>query len=266
MKLELGNIPKFAISGASMPGLQRPAVIRPQGMTSTGDVFFAGNASLLDANLSLDSFGRLLTAKVNSAAIGNRANVIAELTEVLDKYLQNQWNDISQPQKRQMALDALKSLLGKRGQGNLVMAQINTVPGDVKGNALKVMRYIQHAEAIGADAIVFPESTLLGYPVRDIITRHPSVVQENMKYLRAIAEKTVKAFSTPWRYWVKVKSKGLSVNRCCQTTANLMTGAPLSPLRLQAFTPLIPWSPARGVLRARSPAASWPNLISIAMG
>lgn len=72
------------------------------------------------------------------------------------------------------------------------MAQLNPMPGCVEENALKVMKWIKNAEAKSADLIVFPELTLMGYPIMDTIDRHPVIVEENVKWLKEIAKLTGK--------------------------------------------------------------------------
>ncbi len=94
--------------------------------------------------------------------------------------------------QRQAILSALKQKLGPRGQGHLVMAQINGMPGNLKANAQKIMMQTQMAEAMGVDAIVFPEMALMGYPIGDVIQRHPFLVEENIKWLHALAQRTGK--------------------------------------------------------------------------
>lgn len=78
--------------------------------------------------------------------------------------------------------------------GNIVMAQLNPLPGCVEENAKKVMKCIKKAQelngGIGADLIVFPELTLMGYPIMDTIDRHPIIVEENVKWLKEIAKLT----------------------------------------------------------------------------
>ncbi len=76
------------------------------------------------------------------------------------------------------------------GTGNLGLAQINTAPGDLAGNAQKIMRHLALAESLKLDLVIFPELALMGYPPRDLIVRYPFLVAENLKWLQAIAEKT----------------------------------------------------------------------------
>jgi len=82
--------------------------------------------------------------------------------------------------------------LDERSQGNIVMAQINPTPGCVEENAKKVMSCIKKAQDAGADLVVFPELTLMGYPIMDTIDRHPVIVEENVKWLKEIAKLTGK--------------------------------------------------------------------------
>ncbi len=51
----------------------------------------------------------------------------------------------------------------------LALAQINTIVGDLKGNARKVLHYCQNAHSQGVDLVVFPELTLPGYPPLDLL-------------------------------------------------------------------------------------------------
>ncbi len=88
------------------------------------------------------------------------------------------------------AIKELKQLLAPYGYGNIGLAQINPILGDIKYNAQKVVKYISYAEKIGLDVIIFPELTLVGYPIEDIIDRHPIIVEENIKWLNEIAKIT----------------------------------------------------------------------------
>lgn len=67
----------------------------------------------------------------------------------------------------------------------IALAQLNTYVGDIPGNTQKVIQYAQRAEAeLAADAIVFPELTLTGYPPEDLLLR-PSL---DLRIERALAE------------------------------------------------------------------------------
>lgn len=72
----------------------------------------------------------------------------------------------------------------------IVLAQINTLAGDINGNAAKIKDYILRARKDGADLIVFPELSLLGYPFGDIFIRHKSIIEKEIKELNLIAEIT----------------------------------------------------------------------------
>lgn len=89
----------------------------------------------------------------------------------------------------------IQSQLGKRGQGYMALAQINTTPGNLEGNARKIMSYLSMGEVLGLDLVVFPELALMGYPPRDIIVRHPFLVDENLKWLKAIAARTGQTYA-----------------------------------------------------------------------
>ncbi|MCW9088258.1 MAG: NAD+ synthase [Gammaproteobacteria bacterium] len=54
----------------------------------------------------------------------------------------------------------------------IVMAQLNMLVGDIEGNAAKVIAAAERArDDFSADAIVFPELTLTGYPPEDLLLR-----------------------------------------------------------------------------------------------
>ncbi|MCW7753843.1 NAD+ synthase [Desulfobotulus sp. H1] len=53
----------------------------------------------------------------------------------------------------------------------IAMAQLNSLVGDLKGNAEKIIRASEKAKEQGADLIVFPELTLTGYPPLDLLER-----------------------------------------------------------------------------------------------
>ncbi|MDH5360018.1 MAG: NAD+ synthase [Gammaproteobacteria bacterium] len=57
-------------------------------------------------------------------------------------------------------------------QLRIVMAQINTLVGDIEGNVDKVITALTEARDVQrADAILFPELTLSGYPPEDLLLR-----------------------------------------------------------------------------------------------
>lgn len=74
--------------------------------------------------------------------------------------------------------------------GYLGLAQINPIAGNLEYNALKITKYIKYAESVNLDMVIFPELSLMGYPIYDTIERHPFIVEENIKWLKAIAEIT----------------------------------------------------------------------------
>lgn len=75
-------------------------------------------------------------------------------------------------------------------QGNIVMAQLNPMPGFVEHNAKRVIEAIEKAQGLNTDLIVFPELTLMGYPIMDTIDRHPVIVEENVQWIEKIAQIT----------------------------------------------------------------------------
>lgn len=85
-------------------------------------------------------------------------------------------------------LEQLKELTAEGGF--LGLAQINPIVGDIEYNALKIAKYIKYAESINLDMVIFPEMSLMGYPICDTIERHPLIVEENIKWLKCLAEIT----------------------------------------------------------------------------
>lgn len=66
----------------------------------------------------------------------------------------------------------------------IALAQLNTLVGDIPGNTQRVLQYAQRALDQGADAVVFPELTLTGYPPEDLLLR-PSL---DLRIERALGE------------------------------------------------------------------------------
>jgi NAD+ synthase (glutamine-hydrolysing) len=71
----------------------------------------------------------------------------------------------------------------------LAACQINTVVGDLEGNAERVLAGLATAEASGADLAVFPELTITGYPPEDLLSR-PAFVAENLAVFDRLAGST----------------------------------------------------------------------------
>ena len=67
--------------------------------------------------------------------------------------------------------------------------QINTVVGDLGGNAGRIRDALEEAEASGADLAVFPELTITGYPPEDLLSR-PAFIADNQAVLAGIAAST----------------------------------------------------------------------------
>jgi NAD+ synthase (glutamine-hydrolysing) len=67
----------------------------------------------------------------------------------------------------------------------IALAQVNTYVGDIPGNTQKVIQFAQRAQVeLAADAVIFPELTLTGYPPEDLLLR-PSL---DLRIERALAE------------------------------------------------------------------------------
>ena len=49
------------------------------------------------------------------------------------------------------------------------LVQMNPTVGAVEDNAAKIVRWAREAAAAGADAVVFPELALCGYPPDDLV-------------------------------------------------------------------------------------------------
>jgi len=65
------------------------------------------------------------------------------------------------------------------------IAQINPTVGDIPGNLQKTLGLIERAEKAGADWILFPELSLVGYPPRDLLD-YPRMQRENDEALKVI--------------------------------------------------------------------------------
>ncbi len=68
----------------------------------------------------------------------------------------------------------------------LGLAQINTVVGDVDGNALQVCAMLDRARAMGVDLVAFPELAITGYPPEDLLLK-PDFIRANLAALDRVA-------------------------------------------------------------------------------
>jgi NAD+ synthase (glutamine-hydrolysing) len=69
----------------------------------------------------------------------------------------------------------------------LALAQINSVVGDVDGNAAKVVDWIERARGANADLVLFPELVVTGYPPEDLLLR-PGFIRAARRAVEGIAK------------------------------------------------------------------------------
>jgi NAD+ synthase (glutamine-hydrolysing) len=77
-------------------------------------------------------------------------------------------------------------------QLRIALAQIDTVVGDLDGNAALVLSWSLRAQEAGAHLVAFPEMTLTGYPPEDLVLR-PSFVHACQQRLKLLAEELATA-------------------------------------------------------------------------
>jgi NAD+ synthase (glutamine-hydrolysing) len=71
----------------------------------------------------------------------------------------------------------------------LALAQIDSVVGDVDGNAARVVEWLERARDEGADLVLFPELVVTGYPPEDLLLR-PGFVRAARGAVEEIARAT----------------------------------------------------------------------------
>ncbi len=69
----------------------------------------------------------------------------------------------------------------------IALAQINPTVGDIAGNAALIARDIATARDAGADLVVFPELSIIGYPPKDLLLK-PAAVEEAQRAVAQLAE------------------------------------------------------------------------------
>ena len=82
----------------------------------------------------------------------------------------------------------LKELVIPFKKGSVGLAQINPKAGDIEYNSKKIVQYINFAQNIGLDLVVFPELVLTGFPLENSIENHPIIAYEGLKWLNEIAK------------------------------------------------------------------------------
>ncbi len=70
---------------------------------------------------------------------------------------------------------------------NVAIAQINSTVGDLAGNSARIADAARRAAAAGADIVVTPELSLVGYPPEDLLLRR-SFYAKSQDALQALAE------------------------------------------------------------------------------
>lgn len=68
----------------------------------------------------------------------------------------------------------------------IALGQINTTVGDLSGNAALMLRTARRAAEAGADVVVFPELSLLGYPPQDLLDR-PALLEQAEEQIQKLA-------------------------------------------------------------------------------
>ncbi|MGH9078134.1 MAG: nitrilase-related carbon-nitrogen hydrolase, partial [Acidimicrobiales bacterium] len=71
----------------------------------------------------------------------------------------------------------------------VALCQINTVVGDLSGNAGRMVSALHEAGQAGADLAVFPELAVTGYPPEDLLLK-PGFVADNSAALAQVAQAT----------------------------------------------------------------------------
>jgi NAD+ synthase (glutamine-hydrolysing) len=71
----------------------------------------------------------------------------------------------------------------------LALAQINSLVGDLAGNAKRIAERIGEARSAGADLVLFPELAVTGYPPEDLLLR-PAFIRAARRTVEALAAET----------------------------------------------------------------------------
>jgi NAD+ synthase (glutamine-hydrolysing) len=80
----------------------------------------------------------------------------------------------------------------------VVGVQMNPAPGDLARNGLKIAQAMSTAQTLSETIntlLVFPELALMGYPIRDVIVKHPEVVADQLRWLASMLPLTKSIFA-----------------------------------------------------------------------
>lgn len=69
------------------------------------------------------------------------------------------------------------------------MAQVNVTVGDLKGNAEKIVQYVDEAREFQSDVVVFPELAITGYPPEDLLMKS-HFIQDNLDMMNYVRERS----------------------------------------------------------------------------
>lgn len=78
----------------------------------------------------------------------------------------------------------------RRATLRVALAQLNTRVAGIEGNVAQALEALRRAGELGADLVLFPEQTIPGYPVKDLLLERPFVrrnVEALEKFARAAA-------------------------------------------------------------------------------
>src|SRR5712692_3347427 len=70
----------------------------------------------------------------------------------------------------------------------VALSQLNSVVGDLEGNAERIAAVVDQARTEGAEIVVFPELALTGYPPEDLLLK-PRFIADNLQRLAALARR-----------------------------------------------------------------------------
>ena len=68
----------------------------------------------------------------------------------------------------------------------VALAQINPTVGDIAANSSRILDFVERAKTAGAELVVFPELSVIGYPPKDLLLK-PQFIDDNLRAVRLIA-------------------------------------------------------------------------------